>query len=162
MSHPLILLRAQASPSTCIPGVSPVYAMGHTMRLDKIMIGISIHLHSLPRGTTLSFTSAIRAISSFTISHFAERLSLSYECSARTDGARFVEVEMRHCGPTRTKAARCGATKGRKDRLTTTPEKMYPVLLSFSRILSLNARKREFEQIVLRVLYLPIKSNTFR
>lgn len=46
LSHPLILLRAQAPPADCIPA----YAMGHTMRLDKIMIWISIHLHLLPRG----------------------------------------------------------------------------------------------------------------
>lgn len=37
---------------------------------------------------------AIQAVSSFAISHFAELLSLSYECSTRTDGARFIAVEM--------------------------------------------------------------------
>lgn len=54
VSHPLILLRAQGHHRRDMsPGVSRcVCAMGHTMRLDKIMIWISIHLHSLPRGAT--------------------------------------------------------------------------------------------------------------
>lgn len=73
--------------------------MGHTMRLDKIMIWISIHLHSLPPGQQLSRPAPARAISSFAIPHFAELRSLSYECSLlryRRCSFRSQCVEMRH------------------------------------------------------------------
>lgn len=111
LSHPLILLRAQAPPAGCIPA----YAMGHTMRLDKIMIWISIHLHSLPRGTSLRRDSRV---SSFAIPRFAELRSLSYECSARVPTA-LVSSKCDTDGrglPPGTRSARRGATAalGRK------------------------------------------------
>lgn len=110
LSHPLILLRAQAPRADCIPA----YAMGHTMRLDKIMIWISIHLHSLPRGVPLSLSLSFSfPLSTLSVSlllfvgHRPPRLFFRHSTFRRVtlviirmlcscaDGARFVAVEMR-------------------------------------------------------------------
>ena len=67
------------------------------------MIWISIHLHSLPGDTSSVapvFVSAPRDDPLYySVSCLAELRSLSYECSARAVGARFIAVEMR-CGRT--------------------------------------------------------------
>lgn len=85
--------------------------MGHTMRLDKIMIWISIHLHSLPRGTSSVHGSRFKRslLSPFHISQSYSR----YHTNVLLVPTALVLSPLK-CD--KTKSARGGATKGREER----------------------------------------------
>lgn len=112
LSHPLILLRAQAPPPTVCNGAYDASRQNNDLDFNTFAF--------ITPGAPLSLSPAIRAVSSFAIPHFAELRSLSYECSAPYRRRSFrspskCDTNGRGNPGLRSGTMRC-ATKGREEK----------------------------------------------